>query len=240
MQEINLYDLLRHYTRYWALILALSVVGFISGIVYNNYIQVPLYKSDATLILISNDQTVASTTATTTLINNYLELIKSRRVLEPVIRNNKLSLSYSQLSSDISTSSDKDTAVLKLSISSTSPQVSKIATNATIASFRAQVKSLYNKDNVQVVDSASTPTTPYNVHKGLQLMLFTAAGFLAAIIIVFFIYDYHLNRPQAKKITASLKGKQIIEQAVVRDPKTGKFAPAKKKSAEAKKPAKKK
>lgn len=220
MQEINLYDLMRHYARYWAFILAITLVGFISGVVYNNFVQKPLYKSNATLILI--DASPTTTVKDPTIINNYIELLKSRRVLEPVIQNLKLHQSYEQLAESISTSNDKDTQVVKVSISSKDSNSSKKAVDGAVASFRAEVKRLYNKDNIQVVDSASTPTLPYNVHKGLQLVLFTAAGFLTAIIIVFFIYDFNLNRITAKRTER------------VRDA-NGRFIPATKRKTKSKK-----
>jgi capsular polysaccharide biosynthesis protein len=192
MQEINLYELLKHYAKYWVLILVFTLAGLISAIIYNSFIQKPIYKSNATLILISDS--TSSTINNTTTINNYLDLLKSRRVLEPVIADLKLPVTYDQLSGSVSTSNDKDTEVLKLTITNRNPQTSKAEANDTINSFRTQVKALYNLDNIKVVDSASLATTPYNVHQTLQLLLSGVVGFLISIIIVFFIYDFNLNK----------------------------------------------
>lgn len=200
MQEINLYDLLRYYARYWALILALTIGGFAAGLIYNYFIQVPMYKSSATLILI--DDTAKPVAKDPTVINNYLELIKSRRVLEPVIQKQHLSQSYEQLAGSLSTSNDKDTEVIKISVSTTDPQVSKKAADGTVTSFRNEVKHLYSTNNFQVVDGASTPKEPYNVHKPLQLVLFSAAGFLVAVVTVFFMFDFSINKPKTVRRAA--------------------------------------
>lgn len=197
MQEINLYDLLKHYAKYWYVIATLTLVGFVSGVVYNNFVQVPEYTSNATLILVSTDPSNAAQDTTT--INNYLELMKSRRVLDPVIAKQHLQLSYDQLSNAINTSNDKDTEVMKLAVTTNNSYVSTQAANGIISSFRSQVKALYNLDNIKVVDSASTTSEPSNVHKGLQLALTTIAGFILATIIIFFIYDYRLGHPKSTK-----------------------------------------
>lgn len=200
MPEINLYDLLAHYAKYWLFLAVSIILGLTAGLAYTNYIQVPQYKSNATLILINTDQTSSVKDATT--INNYIELVKSRRVLEPVINDRKLGQSYEQLAESIGTSNDKDTEVVKLSVSTSDPNVSQNVLNDAIASFKKQLKSLYNNDNVQVVDSASLPTEPYNVRGTLQIGLATIASLLLAIIIVFFIYDFNLSRQVASPVAA--------------------------------------
>lgn len=191
MPEINLYDLLAHYAKYWLFIVLSTIIGLAAGLAYTNLIQVPVYKSDATLILVDS---IPSSTKDATQINNYLELLKSRRVLQPVINENNLGQSYTELSKSITTSNDKDTEVVKLSVSISDPQKSQQVLNDAIVSFKREVKKLYDKDNIEVVDSASLPTEPANVKSTLQITLGAIAGFLFAIIVVFFIYDYRLSR----------------------------------------------
>lgn len=213
MPEINLYDLLAHYAKYWLFLAVSIVLGFTAGLAYTNYIQVPQYKSNATLILINSDQTSSVKDATT--INNYIELVKSRRVLQPVINDRKLGQSYEQLADSIGTSNDKDTEVVKLSVSTSDPNVSQNVLNDAIASFKKQLKSLYDNDNVQVVDSASLPTEPYNVRSTLQIGLATIAGLLLAVIVVFFIYDFNLSRqnaPQPQVAPVKKKSKKRKKQ----------------------------
>lgn len=197
MQEINLYELLKHYTKYVIFIVVFSLLGLLAGLYYTNKVQVPMYKSNATLILIQP----ATSTAQPTIINNYLELIKSRRVLEPVIKQVGINQSYEQFVGSVSTTSDKDTEVMKLSIATTSKSESHDAMQATIASFKTEIKRLYNDNTVQVVDPASMPDQAYNVRPALQLILATMVGFITAIIAVFFIFDFKQNSKSKKKGT---------------------------------------
>ena len=227
MQEINLYHLLKFYAKNWFVIVIATVIGLSAGVIYNNFIQVPMYKSTATLLVINTDVKDAASTAT--LINNYSEIIKSRRVLENVISANNINLSYESLAGSVDTTTSKDTQVIKLNVTTMSPQDSEKVTNGIISTFKTEIKNLYNKENIKIVDTASYSSTPYNVRTGLQLILASMVGFMGSIIGLFFLYDYRLNNPKPKK-TAKEK---TVKKATPVKKTTKKAAPAKKKTVKA-------
>ena len=227
MQEINLYHLLKFYAKNWFVIVIATVIGLSVGVIYNNFIQVPMYKSTATLLVINTDVKDAASTAT--LINNYSEIIKSRRVLENVISANNINLSYESLAGSVDTTTSKDTQVIKLNVTTKSPQDSEKVTNGIISTFKTEIKNLYNKENIKIVDTASYSSTPYNVRTGLQLILASMVGFMGSIIGLFFLYDYRLNNPKPKK-TAK---KKTVKKATPVKKNTKKAAPAKKKTVKA-------
>jgi len=197
MEEINLYDLMKHYIKSWALIAGFTIAGLVAGLTYNSYIQKPIYKSTSTLILI--DGSVPNVASKATTIKNYQELIKSRRVLEPVIKDLKLSQNYKQLAASTKTNNNKDTEVLTISVSTSNAKTSKDVVDATINSFKSEIKQLYGQDNTKLVDIANTPDQPDNVHKNTQLIIATMAGFIVAIVVVFFIYDFRLSSVKRNK-----------------------------------------
>jgi len=205
VQDINLYHLLKFYAKNWIWIVTFTTIGVLSGFAYNNYIQTPLYKSSATLLLISPADQKAAQDAT--LINNYVELFKSRRVLEPVIKKQNLNTPYESLVSSIEATNEKTTEVIKVSISTDNAQTSKSVAEGAVASFKEQVTQLYGTDNVNVVDNANLPTSPYNVHEELVLLLAGAIGFMATIIVLFFIYD--LTPKTKKKRAAKSKTEEV-------------------------------
>jgi capsular polysaccharide biosynthesis protein len=227
VQEINLYHLLKFYAKNWFVIVIATVIGLSAGVIYNNFIQVPMYKSTATLLVINTDVKDAASTAT--LINNYSEIIKSRRVLENVISANNINLSYESLAGSVDTTTSKDTQVIKLNVTTKSPQDSEKVTNGIISTFKTEIKNLYNKENIKIVDTASYSSTPYNVRTGLQLILASMVGFMGSIIGLFFLYDYRLNNPKPKK-TAK---KKTVKKATPVKKTTKKAAPAKKKTVKA-------
>lgn len=191
-QEINIYHLLRFYVTKWAWIISASLIGVIAGFIYSNYIQTPLYKSDATLLVIAPSDGAA--VQNTTLINNYIELFESRRVLEPVIDEQKLGMSYENLLGSVAATNSKSTQVIKVSITTEDAHTSQRALEGAVKSFKQQVAKLYSSDNVHVVDDANLPSASYNIRENITLAVAGTASAVLSIVILFFVYDFNLSR----------------------------------------------
>ena len=192
MQDVNLYHLLSFYAKKWPWILSLTILGATAGFVYNTYVQVPLYKSDATLLLVNNEDRKVGQDST--LINNYIQLIKSRRVLEPVIAAQDHSISYDELTGSTTATNEKNTEVIKISITSKDPETSKKLVDGVVASFKEEVKKLYSRNNISIVDNANKSDQPYNVRTWTLILITTLAGLLLSLIALFFTYDFSLTK----------------------------------------------
>lgn len=200
VQDINLYQLLKFYVKKWYLLVIFAIIGGLAGYIYSTYIQTPLYKSDATLLLVSTEERKIE--KDTTLINNYIALIKSRRVLDPVISKLGHSISYDELVGSTTATNEKNTEVIKLNIASKDPEISKKLVEGVVVSFKEQVKELYKLDNINVVDNANKATQPYNVKTVILTVITSGAGFLLAVAFLFFAYDLgfmqKLNQPKPR------------------------------------------
>ena len=185
MEEINLYKLLGFYVRNWLLIVSITLAGLTAGLIYNEFVQTPMYKSNATLLVIKE----GGSTQDTTLLNNYVQLFQSRRVLEPVLESQNLDISFEQMSGNVTAVNEKSTEVLRVSVSTDDPEVSQKFLAAAVDSFRDEAEELYDRRNIIVVDNASDATPPYNVNKPLQLAIASGAGFVVSLLVLFFIYD---------------------------------------------------
>ncbi|PKL31554.1 hypothetical protein CVV43_01640 [Candidatus Saccharibacteria bacterium HGW-Saccharibacteria-1] len=198
VQDINLYQLLKFYAKNWIWIVSITLTSLVLGIIFCNFIQTPMYKSEATLLLVRSNSLASGTSQDTVLINNYIELFKSRRVLDPVIEKQKLNIAYDEMAGLVEASNSKSTEVIKVAVSTTDAEKSKSFLEEAVISFKAQVKQLYKLDNVKVVDSASLASKSYNINKGLTILLSTVAGFLFIIIILFFVYDFRISTKSKK------------------------------------------
>lgn len=231
MQEINLYDLLKYYARNWATLLTALFVGAIIGLVYTFYLQQPLYKSEATMLVVG-----ARTSQDATINNNYTELFKSRRVLGSIIQQQGYDGDYDQLLARTTATNDKNTDVLKVSIADDSAAKGQQLLQASLEAFRREAGELYERDNIKVVDPANLPSAPYNVKVVVQVGLAMAATFFFAVIVMFFVYDYRMSNgtPTGKATTAkksatpktSTKGKGKSPTAKTGSKKQSKAAPA--------------
>lgn len=210
MQENNLYDLIKHYAKLWYVIAVLTVLGFAGGYVYNNYVQTPLYKSNAKLILVSPTGTTDPTDQTR--INNYIELIKSRKVLDPVIAQQQGSISYDDLTGAVDATNQKSTQVIDVAVQTTEPAKSMAIANEITESFKKAVSQLYGNNDVTVVDPAVAAATPFNVNKPLQISIGAFGAFLMGVVLLFFMYDLKLDmakQPKQKKAAkATVNAKQ--------------------------------
>jgi capsular polysaccharide biosynthesis protein len=187
MQEINLYKLLAYYAKNWLLILSITLGGLLAGVIYNQFIQQPLYKSNATLLFINPGS--STSTQDSTLLNNYVQLFQSRRVLEPVISEQKLGVTYDEFSPSVVATNEKGTEVIKLSVTTDNSDKSQKFLAAAVDSFKAESEKLYTTDKLQVVDNASNAEPPYNVNKPIQAVLATVTAFVLSLIGLFFVFD---------------------------------------------------
>ena len=189
MEEINLYDLMRFYARKWLTIATVVMIGAILGVIYTFFVQQPQYKSTATLLLVGTGRT---SNQESVVLNNYVQLFESRRILEPVIAEQKYDATYDKLAANTTAENVKNTDIINVSISTSSPKTSKALLEAAIEKFRNEAKTLYGDGaiKINVVDAADAPIAPTNVKPIQQIGLAIVAAFALAIVALFFIYDY--------------------------------------------------
>lgn len=217
MDEINLYDLMRFYGKKWLTIVSFALFGAIIGIVFTFFIQKPTYKSSATVVLVG---TARSGGQESPVLNNYIELFTSRRVLESVIAKHNYNISYESLASNTTATNAKNTDIINLSLTTSNADTSKAMLESAIQEFTEQSKALYGDGSIRVniMDGANLPKQSANVKSFQQIIIAIVSMSVLSIIILFFVYDYQhsqSSRPTNKK-------------------------PAKKKPVATKKPAKKK
>ena len=88
-----------------------------------------------------------------------------------------------------------------MSIKTPDAKQSKLLLEGAIESFRNEAKELYGNSSIKIntVDAANTPKSPSNVRPVIQIGLSAVAGFILAIIGLFFVYDYRHSQPKAAK-----------------------------------------
>ena len=189
MEEINLYDLLRFYAKKWLTIASFAIAGAIIGVIFTYYIQQPLYKSSATVLLIGTNRTSGQESV---VLNNYVKLFNSRRVLTPVIAKHDYDKSFDSLVANTTAENTKNTDFISLSMSTTDAKTSKVMLESAIQEFGKQAKELYGDNSVRIsiVDAANTPTGSTNVKPLQQIGIATVALTALSIIGLFFVYDY--------------------------------------------------
>ena len=194
MEEFNLKELFRYIVSKCYIVFAILILVVAGGLVYSNYIKVPMYRSSTKLVLTSEANATKITTSDVTLSNNlvktYSEIIKSQDILNKVVNNLDLNMSTDQLANKISVSSTTNTQLINVGvIDEDAAEAQRIASELADV-FKAEIARLYKIDNVQIVDKASLPSTPYNVNQTKEIITFTAVGLvlgMATVAIKFYM-----------------------------------------------------
>ena len=202
MEEIDLYDLLRFYAKKWLTIATFVMIGAILGVTYTYFVQTPEYTSKAQLLLVGDTRT---STTDSVVLNNYVQLFTSHRVLDSVIDEHKYDKGYDTLAANTTAENVKNTDIINVAFSTSDAKQSRALLEDAIATFSTEAKELYGNNNVRinVVDRASQPSRPTNIKPVAQIGLAVLAGFAAAIISLFFVYDYRASRRGKQSVAAA-------------------------------------
>ena len=211
MEEIDLKELLDFIKSKLFTLIIITVSICLVGSIYGLFIQKPMYSSYTTVILGSTDNT--ATTAITqndltlakNLVDTYAQIVKSRRVLDQVITELKLDMSYEQLANKITVTALNDTEIIKINVIDRDAIKAKNIANVTASYFTEEVVSLYNLNNVNILDKAIENEKPYNINIPKQLVIFTLIGLVLGLAFLFTIFYFDRTIKSTDQIEQKVK-----------------------------------
>ena len=195
MEEIDLKEMFDYFKGKVIWILMALIVAVLVGNTYTFLRRVPMYKSNTTIVLVSEHQNEGYNTSelqlNKNLVSTYSEIIKSRKVLEPVINNLNLDYSYGTLKSHVSVSSVTNTEIIKVVVADKDPEVSTKIADEIANVFTEEIQKIYKINNVSIVDTAVADTKPYNVSfvKDNAIYMALALVLSCGIIFICFYFD---------------------------------------------------
>ena len=202
MEEFNISEFIKYYFSLVFIVIIFIVIGAVGSWYYTNHLQVAMYKSQTSLVLTrSSDSTTITQndiSLNKNLVSTYREIIKSRRILSRVIQNLNLDLSVKKLSSKISVTSANDTELIVISVSDEDSKLACDIANEIAIVFNEEITSIYNIENISIVDVAVKAKEPYNVNVLKQYVIGTGSGLLlgSLIIVVMFYFDDSIKKPE--------------------------------------------
>lgn len=202
-QEIDLLKLLRVLLGKIWLIAAAAFVGGLMFLLYTLFFITPQYKSSALLYVNNSSIDIGSTklnissgdiSASSSLIDTYVVILKSRTTLEQAIKEGKLPYSYDQLSRKVSGSAEGKTPVFKITVQDADPEMAAHITNTIVeimVDANSGISGIVEGSSVRVIDyavvarKASSPSYTKNAAIGMLLGFVVSCG----IIILFSLMD---------------------------------------------------
>ena len=207
MEEIDLKELFLFVKNKLGLLIIITAGVCLFGCLYGLFIQKPMYQSYTTVILSGNESTITQNdiALNQNLINTYAEIVKSRRVLEQVIDELNLNLSYEQLAGKISVTAVNNTEIIRISVSDIDAIKAKNIANITASHFASEVVDLMGMDNVDILDEAIEAQAPYNINVTKQISIYFILGLVLAAGILFIIFYFDRTIKSIEQVEQKIK-----------------------------------
>lgn len=194
MEDFNILEFFHYYWNKILFVILFMCIGFLGSYIYTFNTQIPIYKSDTSLVLTKNENnaiTQNDITLNKNLIATYREIIKSRRILERVINNLNLEITYDDLSENVQVENNNTTEMLIISVYNENNRLAKTIADEIASVFKEEIVEIYSIENVSIVDKALISDKPYNVHVLKQFLIGIGLGFFlsSAIITIFYLLD---------------------------------------------------
>lgn len=167
-------------SRLGVIILSGIILGVISIIGTMLFIT-PQYES-TTKIMVLNKQD------STQLTKDYAELIKSRTVLEGVIAQLNLNITYQQLLGKLTVDTSTDSRIVTIIVSDEDPYTASEMANAIRDMAAEHIQSVMDIEAVNVVDSANIPSEKASPSLAKNGVIGGLLGVIIAMAIVIIIY----------------------------------------------------
>lgn len=156
------------------------------------------YSSTATLyILRQNDENQSAATAyneinlASKVVNDCTHMLKSRSVVEPVIEELGLDMTYSELYSKISTSNPKDTRILEVIVAGQTPEQAKRIVDRICEVGQEKIAQAMGYQQVNLYEYGTMPKSPSN-RTGLKIYAMVGVG-AALLVYAVFVVAYLLD-----------------------------------------------
>lgn len=196
-EELDLLELIHIVlNRKWIWITT-SVIAVAIAVVFTLYGVTPVYKSETTLMVNSSKSSgiselaasfdIGSVNLSQKLVVTYSEIVKSRIVLEQVIDNLNLEMSYGGLLSSITSSPVGSTEILKISVSDIEPERAALIANEISSVFIKEVMRILKVNNVEIIDKAIPIASPVNVKLFLNIAIALVLGLMMGVFVIFIL-----------------------------------------------------
>ena len=156
----------------------------------------PKYESTTKIMVLNkqdnNTLTSADMQASTQLTKDYAELIQSRTVLEGVIAQLNLDMTYKEMLNKVSVETSSDSRIVSISVTDEDPYTASEIANAVRDMAAEHIQSVMDIEAVNVVDTANIPNekaSPSLAKNGVIGGLLGVIIAMAAVIIIYLTND---------------------------------------------------
>lgn len=186
---IDLLEVLEVVRQHILIIVLVTVIAAAAGFGFSRFVMIPQYEASALMIVNTRQDTTANVTSdqinsATKLVSTYSIIIKSDTVLQQVISNLGLTLTYDQLKERVTVSAVDDTQVMQITVRSDNPewarqvceQITTISPDVILESVEA--------GSVKLISQAAVTPEPVSPNVMKNTAIAALLGLVASIGIV--------------------------------------------------------
>ena len=184
--EIDLLELLRVlWSKIGYVILAALALGLLMVLVSKVFMK-PQYESTTKMYVLSKQDSSSTVTsgdlqASSLLTKDYAELIQSRQVVETVIAQLNLDLTYEEFLNKITVTTQNDTRILSITVKDEDPYVASQMADAIRVAASDHIQNVMNTE-------ANIPDEPVSPSIKKNGLIGAIAGAFIAIVIIIIVY----------------------------------------------------
>ena len=192
--EIDLIELARVLiSRLWAIILA-TVLGLAIAAAVTTLFIKPVYSSTSILYVLTKSTSITSLADIqmgTSLTQDYMVVIKSRPVIEKVIENLGLDMSYGELRANITVNNPTNTRFLEITVNSHDAYLSKKIVDELADVSSARMAEVMETQAPNIMDYGQIPNSPSSPSLIKNSIIGAMIGFIimCGIIVVMYLLN---------------------------------------------------
>ncbi|WP_373598239.1 YveK family protein [Paraclostridium bifermentans] len=189
--------------RAWIIVL-ITVLAMVTSGLISFFVLSPVYEANTTLI-VNTEQSKETEVLTGDQLNvtqkltlTYGEIIKSRSVIDEVIKKLDLDKGYDEVAKEITVSPVKDTQIISITVQDTNAKRARDIANTIPSVFTKEAKRITKANSVEVIDKAITPENPVKPNKVMNIAIAAVIGVMVGLFIVFVLeyMDNKIKTPQ--------------------------------------------
>ena len=188
-EVIDLTEILSAVRQHLLELIFVTLVAALVGFTASKFLMNPKYDSSALMIVNTRQDVNANVSSdqinsATKLVSTYSIIIKSDTVLQQVIDNLGLNLTYAKLNKRVTVAAVDDTQVMKITVQSDSPEWARQVCEQIITVAPDVIKEAVEAGSVKVISNPSLATEPVSPNIMKNTMLAAAVGFVLVIGII--------------------------------------------------------
>ena len=193
--EIDIRQLLQILRKHMKWILIITTVMLVASGLISFYVLSPIYEASTSLMVsktYSENELITQLQLNDINLNarlaeNYSKIIKSRRVMEIVIEDMGLDISYEGLQAITGVELVKNTEFFNITVQNEDPKLAMDIANKLAMTFKEEVAKIMKVENVTVLDSAVLPEKPVKPNKRLNVAIAGILGLMLSIGLAFLL-----------------------------------------------------